>query len=73
MILDIQTISNGIVLRGTSMAFTTTYLPTSTIQHNSYQLCVEVNEQLIIFDCRDTTINGAFQPDAIAFKNTLGL
>jgi hypothetical protein len=73
MILDIQTILNGITLRGTDMFFTTTYLPTSVIIHNTVQLCVELDEQLIIFDCRDTTINEILYDNSTTFKNALSL
>ena len=73
MILDIQTIPNGITLRGTDMFFTTTYFLTSVIIHNNFQLCVELDEQLIIFDCRDTTINNILYTDSTIFKTTLGL
>jgi hypothetical protein len=73
MILDIQTIPNGITLRGTDMFFTTTYLPTSVIIYNTFQLCIELDEQLIFFDCRDTTINNISYTDSTTFKTTLGL
>jgi hypothetical protein len=73
MILDIQTIPNGITLREIDMFFTTTYFPTSVIIHNNFQLCVELDEQLIIFDCRDTTINNILYTDSTIFKTTLGL
>jgi len=73
MILNIQTIPNGITLRGTDMFFTTTYLPTSVTIHNIFQLCVELDEQLIIFDCRDTTIDGILYADSTTFKNVIGL
>jgi hypothetical protein len=73
MILDIQTILNGITLRGTDMFFTTTYFPTSITLYNTFQLCVELDEQLIIFDCRDTTINNVSYINSTAFKNALGL
>jgi len=73
MILDIQTIPNGITLREIDMFFTTTYFPTSVIIHNNFQLCVELDEQLIIFDCRDTTINNTSYTDSTTFKTTLGL
>jgi hypothetical protein len=73
MILDIQTIPNGITLRGTDMFFTTTYLPTSVTIYNAFQLCVELDEQLIFFDCRDTTIDNTSYTDSTTFKTTLGL
>jgi hypothetical protein len=73
MILDIQPITGGITLRETDMFFTTTYFPTSVIIHNSFQLCVELDEQLIIFDCRDTTINNTLYANSTIFKTTLGL
>lgn len=73
MILNIQTIPNGITLRGTGMFFTTTYLPTSIIIYNNFQLCVELDEQLIFFDCRDTTIDNTSYADSTTFKNVLGL
>ena len=73
MILDIQTILNGITLHGTDMFFTTTYLPTSVTIYNTFQLCVELDEQLIFFDCRDTTINNIPYADSTTFKTTLGL
>ena len=46
MILDIQTIPGGITLRETDMFFTKIYLPTGYVTHNSFQLCVELDEQL---------------------------
>lgn len=73
MMLDIQTIPNGITLRGTDMFFTTTYLPTSVTIYNTFQLCIELDEQLIFFDCRDTTINNVSYADSTTFKTTLGL
>jgi hypothetical protein len=73
MILDIQTIPNGITLRGVDMYFTTTYFPSSVQIYNIYQLSIELDEQIIFFDCRDTTIDGVFYLDSTAFQNTLGL
>lgn len=73
MILDIQTIPNGITLHGIDMFFTTTYLPTSVTIYNTFQLCVELDEQLIFFDCRDTTINNTLYANSTVFKTTLGL
>jgi hypothetical protein len=73
MILNIQTILNGITLHGIDMSFTTAYLPTSVTIYNNFQLCVELDEQLIFFDCRDTTINNISYTDSTTFKTTLGL
>lgn len=73
MTLDIQTIASGITLRGVDMFFTTTYLPTSIMVHNTHQVCVELDEQLVIFDCRDTTINGSFYANSTLFQAALGL
>jgi hypothetical protein len=73
MILNIQTILNGITLHGIDMSFTTVYLPTSVTIYNNFQLCVELDEQLIIFDCRDTTINNTLYANSTIFKTTLGL
>ncbi len=73
MILDIQTIPGGITLRETDMFFTKVYLPTGYVAHNSFQLCVELDEQLIIFDCRDTTINGVSYADSTAFRSALNM
>ena len=55
------------------MFFTTTYLPTSATTYNGFQICVELDEQLIFFDCRDTTIDSISYANSTAFKTTLGL
>jgi hypothetical protein len=73
MILDIQTIPNGLMLYGVERHFTATYLPTSIMLHNTYQVCVELDEQLTIFDCRDTTIDGSFYANSTLFQAALGL
>jgi hypothetical protein len=73
MILDIQTIPGGITLRETDMFFTKVYLPTGYVTHNGFQLCVELDEQLIIFDCRDTTINGVSYTNSTTFRSALNI
>ena len=73
MILDIQTIPGGITLRETDMFFTKVYLPTSVTIYNNFQLCVELDEQLIIFDCRDTTINDASYANSTTFRSALNI
>jgi hypothetical protein len=73
MILDIQTIPNGITLHGVDMYFTTTYFPSSVQIQNIYQLSVELDNQIIFFDCREATINGISYVNSSDFKNALGL
>lgn len=73
MILDIQTITGGITLRDTNMFFTTTYYASSFSLHNTLQICVELDIELIIFDCRDTTINGVSYANSTDFRIALGL
>ena len=73
MILDVQTIPNGFILRGEELFFDTDQLPSSYEITSPVNFLVDTTNGLIVFDITDMSCNGTQYNTPENFIQALGL
>lgn len=73
MILDIQTIPNGFILRGSELFFTIDQLPTHYTITSPVNFLIDTSNGLIVFDITDMSCDGVQYNTPEEFIVALGL